>query len=60
MFGERDERMARRLLAAMQSPGDIFALVGALHLVGEDSLPHALQALGAKVERIRYGTATAA
>ena len=60
MFGERDERMARRLLDAMQAPGDIFALVGALHLVGEDSLPHALRSLGATVERVRYGAAAAA
>ena len=60
MFGERDERMARRLLQAMQSPGEIFALVGALHLVGDDSLPQALRALGARVERLRYGATTAA
>ena len=60
MFGERDERMARRLLEAMRTPGDIFALVGALHLVGEDSLPLALQALGATVERVRYGAPASA
>ena len=60
VFGERDERMARRLLEAMRTPGNIFALVGALHLVGEDSLPLALQALGATVERVRYGAPAAA
>ncbi|HPU54174.1 MAG TPA: TraB/GumN family protein [Burkholderiaceae bacterium] len=57
MFGERDERMARRLLQVMQAPGDVFALVGALHLVGEDSLQHALREQGATVERVRYGSA---
>ena len=53
MFGERDRRIARRLAALLERPHTVFTLVGAFHLVGEDTLPGILAGQWVRVERVR-------
>ncbi len=54
MFGERDDRMADRLVETIRTGGTVFALVGAFHLVGEDSLQKRLAERGMIVRRVAY------
>lgn len=54
MFGERDQRMARRLAALLDRPHTVFTLVGAFHLAGADALPGILAAHGIRPERIPH------
>lgn len=55
-FAQRDQRMARRLSDAAHPNTKIFVAVGAYHLVGQDSLPAALQGHGFQIERIETAT----
>lgn len=52
IFTDRDRRMAERLDTLAQEPGDIFAMVGAFHLAGPDSMIERLTDLGWKVRRV--------
>ncbi len=54
MFGERDQRIARRLAALLERPHTVFTLVGAFHLAGEDALPGILAGHGVRVERVPH------
>jgi uncharacterized protein len=55
MFERRDEKMAERLISHMaESPGPCFAIVGALHLAGTDSMQSVLERAGASVTRVVY------
>ncbi len=52
MFGERDQRIARRLADLLERPHTVFTLVGAFHLAGDDALPGILADHGVRTERI--------
>jgi uncharacterized protein len=55
MFESRDNKMAARLLSHMtQTSEPCFAIVGALHLAGADSMQNALERIGATVRRVVY------
>jgi uncharacterized protein len=55
IFAERDERMAERLIKHMtMTDNTTFAVVGAFHLCGVDSLQTCLKDIGATVTRILY------
>ncbi|MCP5266681.1 MAG: TraB/GumN family protein [Burkholderiaceae bacterium] len=55
MFGDRDQRIASRFVALVRRIPDVFAVVGALHLVGPDGLPSLLSRAGASIEPHDYG-----
>ncbi len=55
LLTRRNAEWARRIEAAMATPGHAVIAVGAAHLVGADSVPALLQARGIAVER--YGVA---
>jgi len=52
VFGQRDRAMADRLAALLREGDTVFVVVGALHLVGPDSLPALLRARGLEVRRV--------
>jgi uncharacterized protein len=54
LFSDRDALITRRIEKLLQTNTTIFALVGALHLAGTDSLQNALSEHGLDVSQIRY------
>lgn len=60
MFAQRDSRIAERLIGLINrepvnsNRNSIFALVGAFHLAGEDSLQEQLVGAGGTVTRVKY------
>jgi uncharacterized protein len=55
LLRDRNRRMAERLqhLRTTHAADELFVAVGALHLVGDDSLPAILEAQGYRVTRVR-------
>ena len=47
----RNERWAGQLAALLEQPDDVLVVVGALHLVGKQSLPAKLERRGFRIER---------
>lgn len=52
IFSDRDQRMVERLDRLAAEPGDLFVVVGAFHLAGDDSMIHRMRAMGWKVRRV--------
>ena len=54
---DRNHSMAQWLDTRMSSGGDVFAVIGAGHVVGAEGLPALMRARGYRVERISSATA---
>jgi hypothetical protein len=52
LVDDRNERFAELAMRLLERPGNAFVVVGARHLVGEDSLPRLLANKGLTVSKI--------